>query len=74
MPTKCQPVTKLKRGLDPERSAQVILVLNQKQIELVNNLLATGVWGNSAAQVVMRLFDSACLPHLTTALAALPDR
>lgn len=41
----------------------MILPLNIKHVELVNALLETGMWGNSAKQVVMRLFDSACAAH-----------
>lgn len=61
-----QKAAKLKRSLDPEKRAEIILHLNEKHIELVNRLLATGMWGNSAAQVVMRLFDKACAEELRT--------
>ncbi len=62
-----QSVPKLKRGLNPEKAPQVFLSLNEKHVELINRLLATGLWGNTANQVVIRLFDSACAAHLPPA-------
>lgn len=61
---KTQSATKLRRTLDPNRNPQVFLPLNKEHIRLINDLLKTGVWGNTAAQVVMRLFDSACAAQL----------
>ena len=49
--------SKLQRTLAPGTNGKIYLALNGKQSALVNELMATGVWGNTPAQVVMRLFD-----------------
>lgn len=69
---KSQLVTKLRRGLDPKRNPKVFLPLNEKHIALINDLLKTGTWGNTAGQVAMRLFDSACAAQLALS-APKPD-
>lgn len=55
--------TKLSRALDPDKSQSVSVTLNAPQVEIVNRLYVSGLWGNSPAKVVRRLFDQACMSH-----------
>lgn len=49
----------LARPLDPKKSQSITMELNSKQIEEVNKLYATGFWGNTPRQTVLRIFDAA---------------
>ncbi len=51
--------TALKREMNPDATQRVTLVLNTPQIEIVNRLYKTGLWGNSPAKVVDRLLCEA---------------
>lgn len=55
-----QKATALKRGIKLDQAQpRLDIHLNIRQCEMINTLLATGVWGNTASAVAMRLFDSA---------------
>lgn len=55
---------KLTRKLDAEAPQSFTLTLNTAQIEIVNRLYATGLYGNSVAEVVRRLLCDGMLPHV----------
>lgn len=49
----------LKRSLNPENQQRIDIFPNVKQIELINQLHATGFWGTTPHEVVRRLLDRA---------------
>ena len=55
--------TALKREMNPEVTQQVTLRLNTPQIEIINRLYKTGLWGNTTAKVVDRLLCEALAKH-----------
>ena len=59
-----QPAPKLTRALNPDSQTIIRLELNAAQIEIVNRLYATGLWGNSATRVVERLLCEAMKGHV----------
>lgn len=49
--------TTIGRTLQTETDSGIAFHLNPKQAEAINELLATGFWGNTAADCCRRLID-----------------
>lgn len=54
---KKQGPSNLARSLSAANQQSICFSPNIRQIELINELLATGYWGGSPAEVVRRLID-----------------
>lgn len=46
-----------------EEGAEIFIRLNAGQIKGINALVASGLWGNKAAECVRRLIDDGLLRH-----------
>lgn len=59
-----QGATKLARALDPNQQQSINIALNVQQVEIVNRLYESGLWGGTPSETVRRLFDRACMEHV----------
>lgn len=54
----------LARSLSKEVHQTIEINLNVKQVEHVNALYRTGMWGSTPAETVRRMFDAGLRKHL----------
>lgn len=59
-----QGATKLARRLNPDQQQSILISLNVQQVEIVNRLYESGLWGGTPSEVARRLFDRACMDHV----------